>query len=194
MINTVIDLSHRNDSKFVTLAKKNAIQGIIHKATEDNTYVDPEYLSRAKQASEAGLLWGAYHFLSEKSSGIDQALYFLSTVFHSSAIPETPILLALDLEQSPQGQLLISQKDSEDFVQVIHAKTGVWPVVYGDKVDLAALTQKTPTILSNCPLWLAQYCDTQTPTLPQAWQEWMLWQYTDGIHGLAPHEVPNVGV
>ena len=46
-------------------------------------------------------------------------------------------------------------------------------------------------VLSQCPLWLAQY--GPTAVVPPNWQTWTLWQYTDGGVGPEPHGIAGVG-
>ena len=59
----VVDLSHHNDVADFGKVKAAGIAGIIHKATEAIDFVDNTYAVRRGHAVNAGLLWGAYHFL-----------------------------------------------------------------------------------------------------------------------------------
>ena len=59
----VVDLSHHNDVADFGKVKAAGIAGIIHKATEATGFVDNMYVVRRSEAVNAGLLWGAYHFL-----------------------------------------------------------------------------------------------------------------------------------
>ena len=59
----VVDLSHHNDVADFGKVKAAGYAGIIHKATEAIGFVDKMYAIRRGHAMNAGLLWGAYHFL-----------------------------------------------------------------------------------------------------------------------------------
>jgi GH25 family lysozyme M1 (1,4-beta-N-acetylmuramidase) len=59
----VVDLSHHNDVANFGKVKASVIAGIIHKATEATGFADDMYAVRRGDATNAGLLWGAYHFL-----------------------------------------------------------------------------------------------------------------------------------
>ena len=59
----VVDLSHHNDVANFGKVKAVGIAGIIHKATEATGFADNMYAVRRGHAINAGLLWGAYHFL-----------------------------------------------------------------------------------------------------------------------------------
>jgi lysozyme len=92
-LNVVMDLSHQNrDPDLATAKHDGGILGVIHKATQGVTYIDPTYVDHRHSAVEADLLWGAYHF-GTGSDGILQAEHFLEIVEPS---PDT--LLVLDFE------------------------------------------------------------------------------------------------
>lgn len=96
----VIDMYHGNVVKNTDFAalKASGILAIIHKASQGSRYRDPAYAARRKAAQEAGLLWGAYHFL-DSSDPVKQADTFLDASGISSVDAE-PILLACDYETS----------------------------------------------------------------------------------------------
>src|SRR5258708_246933 len=97
MINVVVDLSHHNGNVDLVAAKADGVVGIIQKATQGQANVDPTYEENRKKASDAGLLWGAYHF-GTGGDGVAQADHFLDTVD-----PDDETLLVLDFEGNPQG-------------------------------------------------------------------------------------------
>jgi GH25 family lysozyme M1 (1,4-beta-N-acetylmuramidase) len=96
-LNVVVDLSHHNKSPNFERAKADGVVGVIYKATQDQSGVDPTYKNSRKRAKDAGLLWGAYHF-GTGSDGLKQAENFLNTVGDPS-----DTLLALDFEPNPTG-------------------------------------------------------------------------------------------
>jgi len=59
----VVDLSHHNDVTDFSKVKAAGIVGVIHKSTEGTGFADKMYAVRRGHAIDAGLLWGAYHFL-----------------------------------------------------------------------------------------------------------------------------------
>jgi lysozyme len=86
----VVDLSHHNDVADFGKVKASGIAGIIHKATEAIGFVDNMYAVRRGHAVNAGLLWGAYHFLRPVSIPA-QVDFFLKI-----AAPDNTTLLALN--------------------------------------------------------------------------------------------------
>ncbi|HEX8922962.1 MAG TPA: glycoside hydrolase family 25 protein, partial [Pyrinomonadaceae bacterium] len=96
-INVVVDLSHFNTVSSFETVKADGIAGVIHKATQGTTIIDPQYHTRKSEALAAGLWWGAYHF-GVGGDGTQQAQHFLSVVS-----PGKNDLLVLDLEENPGG-------------------------------------------------------------------------------------------
>lgn len=174
----VIDLSHYNSSVDFAGLKSAGILGVIHKATEGVSFSDPAYSVRQGSATEAGLLWGAYHF----GTGDDpqaQARFFLSAVGSQGA------LIALDFEANPNGASM-TLAQAHAFVSYIHAVTERWPGLYGGTYLQQCLNGARDPVLANCWLWLADYAPAAS--VPAGWEAWTLWQYTDSA------QVAGIGV
>jgi len=181
--NVVIDISHHNGIVDLSSAQAAGIVGIFHKATQGSSYSDPVYQSNFQGAQELDILWGAYHF-GNGDDGISQAEFFLNTVN-----PTRNSLLVLDFESNPAGSTM-SLQEARDFVTHIQAVTGIWPGLYGGSYLKEQLGSQPDSILQNCWLWLAQY--GPTPVLPPGWQDWTLWQYTDGHLVTDPNPIQGI--
>ncbi len=183
-LNAVIDLSHFNNVTDFNAIKADGIVGIIQKATQGTTYVDPTYAERKPQALDAGLWWGAYHFATGDDP-IAQAQHFLDTVK-----PEPTDLLVLDFEQNGSGSsMTIAQ--AEQFLQYVYSAVGRWPGFYSGSYIKQLLGNDTNAVLQNCWFWLSEY--GPTAKVPANWPTWTMWQYTDGNIGPEPHSVNGVG-
>lgn len=181
----IVDVYHGNNIPDMKLASESGLVGMIHKASE-GLFADSAYVARRSTARNLGLLWGAYHF-GRTGNPSAQADFFLNTVGNDPAA-----ILCLDLERDLSGQMM-RLIEAELFVQRVKDATGRWPVVYTAKwvMDIINPANK-PTLLSNCPLWVASY--TVTPVLPFGWTTWTLWQYTNGTSGPhEPHAIPGLG-
>jgi lysozyme len=192
IINSIIDLSHRNPVDFQQVAGASVV-GVIHKATQGVGFTDPKYTARKKEATDAGLLWGAYHF-GDGSDAVAQADHFLDVVK-----PNAATLIALDFEPNPlkvagpAGQTM-NLAGAEAFVNRIKEKLGRFPGLYCSPGFLKQqLGSKKDSPLKNCWLWVAHYTTAAAPTVPVLWQDWRIWQYTDGKKGAQPHTVQGVG-
>jgi lysozyme len=188
-INVVIDVSHHQEQVDFERVRADGIVGVIHKATEGFRFVDQTYADRRREALDAGLLWGAYHF-GVGGDGSEQADHFLETVS-----PDASTLLILDYEPNFSGPTMALDQ-AREFVSHVNDQTGRFPGFYSGhliKEQLGA-TQAPDPILSQCFLWIAQYKGLKPINIPPTFRTWTLWQYTDGVHGEEPHRVDGVGL
>jgi lysozyme len=184
MLDVVIDVSHYNGQHLdFAAAAGAAVAAVIHKTTQGTKYVDPMLGVNRPAIISAGLLFGAYHF-GDGSDGGDQARFFLDTVQ-----PLPGQLVGLDFESNPAGSSMTIE-EARAFVTEIHDSIGKWPVLYSGHDLKGALGGTADSVLSNCPLWLAQY--GPSAVLPPGWSSWSLWQYTDGQIG-NPSPVTGIG-
>lgn len=184
-INAVIDISHHNGSHLdFAKAKADGILGVIHKSSQGQAYVDPNYASNRTKVRAAGLLWGAYHF-GTGSDGINQATHFLDAIGDP-----TDMLLVLDFEPNTTGPSMTLEEARAFNTHVFH-KTGRWPGLYAGHYLKELLGARSDPVLANSWLWVAQY--RSTVVVPPNWPTWTMWQYTDGGAGDGPHEVDGIG-
>lgn len=187
MLNAVIDISHHNTVSSFEQAKNSGVYGVIHKATQGVSYVDPALSANRKGIEAQALLFGAYHF-GVAGEAVMQAEHFVDTVGPDA-------LLVLDFESNPQGNSM-SLQEAEQFVERVQQLAGRYPGLYSGHVIKESLAhagalKAGDTVLSQCWLWIAQYGNA--PQIPELWSRWTLWQYTDGSTGPEPHAVAGIG-
>jgi len=168
MLDSIVDISHHNGTGLYFGAA--GLHGVIHKATQGTSYVDPMLELNRTSALGAGCRFGTYHFGTDEN-GADQARFYLATVG-----PKKGELLALDFENSGAA---MSIQDARMFVQTVHEVVGRWPVIYTGFWAKDLLKGQSDEILARCSLWLAEY--GPVAVLPPGWTAWALWQYTDGM-------------
>jgi lysozyme len=183
--NVIIDISHHNNVSSWTRLRRSEIVAIIHKATEGATYRDRTYHERRRRALAEGFLWGSYHF----SSGADPIAQVEN--YMEYAEPGEGELICLDYEPSFSGRNM-SYEDVIAFVLEVKRWTGRYPVIYGGALLREATRSRRATVLTDCPLWFSRY-NNRPYGIPDPWQIWTLWQYTDGNWGPEPHSVPGIG-
>jgi lysozyme len=169
----VIDLSHYqviphdlNDTRAA------GIEAVIHKATEGLKNVDSKFNARYSLARDAGMLFGAYHFL-HSGQITQQADKFLQIV--EGCCPLDKTLLVCDFEQ--EGLHLY---EALTFLKYVERQSGQKPVLYaGSLLKDQGGAAACPELLEY-RLWLAQYTRKPFPTLPKGYEHkgWWLWQYT----------------
>ena len=183
----VIDLSHHNTNSDFVSARADGVIGVIHKATQGTGFVDSQYARRKPAALAAGLLWGAYHF----GTGDDvdaQVANFINTIS-----PDRSFVLVLDFEKnepSPANSMSLAQAKS--FLTKVQNQTGQRPKIYTDMAYMnATVGPNADPVLGTFDLWWAQFANA--PHLHPTWQNFWLWQHTDGVHGPDKKSVNGIG-
>lgn len=196
----VVDLSHYEDWPLDFRAAADAgVLGVIHKATQGLDFRDSTYALHKRQATSAGvvrlepgcyasgLLWGAYHFLTN-ADGAAQADYFLAVTN-----PDAETLVAVDYERQ-RGVTPATLEQLYVFVERVNVKLGRYPVLYsGDLIKEEIGPAVRDPILANCPLWLAQYAAEPAGWSTATFPVWSLWQDTDGHLGPRARPTPGLG-
>jgi len=163
--------------------------GVIIKATQGTSYVNPKCNAQVDAALKANKLVGLYHYASTVNP-IAEAQYFLSNI---KGYLGKGFVLALDWE-SGQNSAWGQTNWAKQFVDHIHSQTGVWPLVYtnGSGLPMVANTKDT------CGLWFAGYPDLRDswtpPSFPYSiapWNAYTLWQFTDS-NGKLDRSVANL--
>lgn len=171
----VIDLSHGDGVESFEQAKSAGLLGVIHKATTGATGRDDQYAPRRTQAHDAGLLWGAYHW-GTSAPAEEQVENFISW-----AAPDANTLVALDLEATLGNQMTLDL--AKQFCQMLFERLGRRPVIYSGSTLKDDLGASADPFLAQHRLWLAQY--GAPPKVQKSWEDFWLWQYTDGESGPA---------
>jgi len=177
----VVDIYHGDRVSSFNKAAESGIWGLIHKATTGESGKDKAYENRRKPATDAGLLWGAYHW-GTNANVTKQVDHFLTT-----AKPDDKTLVALDFEVTSGNQMTLDQ--AREFMTLVAEKLGRKPVLYSGHVIKEGLGGKTDKFFGSHRLWLAQY--DPNPVVQKSWKKYWLWQYADKKSGLQPNEVPG---
>lgn len=146
----VLDIS--NWQSDIDVDALSGVDAIICKATEDTYYVDPYCDGFYQAAKNRGLLRGFYHFAGN-SDPIDEADFFIDNTegYFNDGIP------ILDWE----GDQSVDWVNS--FVNQIHDRTGVWPIIYANPWRF-----NQGGVEANCGRWVASYPEVTSPSFEQA--------------------------
>ena len=172
------------------------------KATQGIGIVDSRFSTHWANAKKAGVLRGAYHYLTVSQDPVKQADLFLSRL--GNDLGELPPVLDLEgkyNETATNKQILAVSKAWLDRVEKV---TGHKPMIYSgyfylrDHVSMPSVGG-APTWAKDYPIWIAQYLnhpatESDTPLQPKGWQDWKFWQHSE--HGLiagitGDHNIPT---
>ncbi len=182
-----VDTSHHQGGRIdVPRAQAAGLRFWYLKATEGDSWTDPTYKRRMKEARKAGIPVGSYHFARpDLGDAAREALHFLK----HAQIRAGDMIPMLDLE-SLEG-LSPAQ---------VTTWTGLWVATIEKELRKLGLVAK-PIIYTRfdlgsafgCMLWVARYSNPMLPPrIPKPWKRAAIWQHSDGTFG-AIKDVPGFG-
>lgn len=151
---------------------------VFIKASQAN-WLDQDILYNWSNAKAAGLLRGAYHYMTFDVSPIVQAEYFWSIIKHDPG--ELPLVADFECRAAGLDRARASGA-LRAFVERLTQLSGKKPMIYTSPGYWQEFGT-TDNYWINYPLWLAHYRVT-LPTIPMPWRSWMFWQFTDKGDGL----------
>lgn len=185
-----VDVSHyQGDIDWKMLANQD-IQFAYIKATEGSSHVDENFVSNYKEAQQAGLRVGAYHFFSYDSAGITQAEHFIDTVeyFDGMLPPVVDVEFYGNKEENPPASEEVHPQ-LQAYLDAVEDAYGMQPIIYATYESWELYIQEQ---FDNYPLWIRDIWNT-----PKNSVDWTLWQYTNrgrlkGFAGDEPYVDLNV--
>lgn len=159
-------------------AKQAGTKFVFIKASERGG-VDPDFVNNWKNAKEAGLPRGAYHFLRWDLSGLMQARVFCALLKDDPG--ELPPVA--DFEAPAKNGISPSNAILAQFLEAVESETGKRPMIYTSP-GFWNPNGSTDQKWAYYPLWIAHYTAAQNPIVPKPWTDWTFWQYTDKGDGL----------
>lgn len=168
-----IDVSHWEGAINFEEVKRAGIRLVYIKASEGETYIDPEFERNYREAERAELKIGFYHYLTARTveEGREQARHF-ADVIKNKRYQGCPVM---DFESF--GNLSTEEINliSVAFLQELQELTRKRVAVYSDASNAANVFGAR---LAVYPLWIAQY-GVSKPDMNNPWKTWSGWQYTD---------------
>lgn len=172
-----IDISAHNGVIDFEKVKNAGYQFAIIKATEGTDFKDAMFIDNLRQARQAGLKVGAYHFFRFDTDGYLQALNLLHSLRHRKL--DFPIAIDIERFGNPDGhQASIIISRLQDMITCLE-KEGIDIILYSNKDDYDKYLKGK---FDNYPLWICTF------TEPEPNLNWDIWQYShrgkiDGIKG-----------
>lgn len=164
-----IDVSHHSGAIDWDRVEAADYAFVYLKATEGVDDADPAFEGHWRRLARARVARGAYHFYVTEDDPEDQARFFLSKV----DLRPGDLAPVVDVEVLGHGTRGDLRGRLRRFLDVVQGRVGVPPVIYtGARFWNAHLGDG----FEDFPLWIAEY-DVESPTLPEGWPRWHLWQY-----------------
>ena len=188
-----VDLSRWNGNVDFESMASAGIKYAWVKCSEGTTHINPGYEKKFKDARDAGIKVGGYHFSRPDThpslqDAVDESLNFLGALskvgFYSG-----DLLPVLDVEAGVKTDDKYNTEWILKWLSSVEKSLGVKPVIYtGRWAYNLYLRDGDPDHLkelSTYPLWIASYNDgIQPKRMADLWDEWTVWQWTGS--GIVP--------
>jgi len=166
-----IDVSqHQGDVDWASV-EKGGMGFAFVKATEGLDFVDPKFDANWKGLRGTKLLKGAYHFFRPKDDAVSQAEFYLKT----TQLSREDLPPVLDVEMSDDVPADLVGERARIWLQHVEKALGRKPLLYVYPAFWNKYLKKT--LEGYKPMWISD--DTNDPTLPENWDGFAFWQYTD---------------
>lgn len=164
-----LDVSHhqgRIDWKKVS--QSGQFSFVYIKATEGHDFSDDDFVKNWNEAKSNGLLVGAYHFFSIRSSGEEQAKLFISTVpIDDKSLP--PVIdIEIDTSQNP----LKIRNEIKTLADKLEARYNKKPILYLTYDTYNAYVKED---FQDYNIWIRDVF--KPPYLKN--RNWLVWQYSN---------------
>jgi len=172
-----IDVSHHNGDIDYTKVRQAGNAFVIAKATQDNEFIDPMFLTNVARARAAGLTMGGYHFFDYTLDGRAQADHFVDRLELAGAIDDA-LPPVVDVEcWAPIGSSIhaVSAARLRDFVARVYERTGRLPIIY-TSVFMWKQVVGNANGFEDLPLWAACWGCEAPPSIAPGWEDWAFWQ------------------
>ena len=128
------------------------VDGVVCKATEGATFVDPYCDEWVQRCINAGKPWGFYHFAG-CGDAIEEATHFIQNTinYFEHGIP------VLDWEGNQSVDWV------NEFAAEVYSSTHVWPWIYANPWRF-----HQGGVEPNCARWVAEYPAVSSPSFEQA--------------------------
>lgn len=141
------------------------IDGVVCKATDDATFVDPYCDGWVQQCINANKPWGFYHFAGD-GDATKEADFFIDNCWNyfRNGIP----MLDWEGVRDLSGNIVFEQPVEwvNEFVERVHLITNVWPWIYANPWRF-----NQGGVNPHCARWVASHPEVSHPTFAQA-QSW----------------------
>lgn len=174
-----IDISEWQRSVDFTKVKEEGIEIVYIRSSAGNSYVDAKFEENYRNAKNAGLKIGFYHYVTARNTteAKEQARFFASVI----AGKEADCKIAMDFETFRGLNREEINEIARTFLETLQELTNKELIIYSDAYNRGRVFDKS--LFDKYPLWVAEY-GVERPEV----EDWVGWQYSDrgkinGIEG-----------
>lgn len=166
-----IDVSHHQGKIEWNKMQEENLHFAYIKATEGGNFKDPEFIKNWNEASNVGLLRGAYHFFTFGKPGIEQARNFISTVpVDPDSLP--PVIDFEFVGNSKRPAKAIILKELFILIRELEGTYGKTPILY---ITYDSYNKYLKGQTGKYKVWIRDIYSN--PNMPDG-INWTFWQYS----------------
>lgn len=173
-----VDVSKWQDGLSMADVKRAGYDFVMIKATEGTHGVDAQAERFYREAGNAGMLRGFYHFFHPDMSTDDQARNFISRVTAITGGGWGELTPAIDFETTSELGPIECGRRLLSMLLTIQGVCGAAPMLYTGSYKYDENIAPRADLDGMFPLWIAHYTTRPTPRLPRGWADYALWQYS----------------
>lgn len=188
-----IDVSkHQGKINWDAIKKNSRIKYVYIKATEGSDLVDECYQRNIREARQAGLKVGSYHYLSNRSSVTTQFKNFATTANRD----EQDLIPVIDVEVCKQWSAQQLRDSLMVFARMVEDYYGCKPIIYTYETFFKSYLGKA---FAHYPIFIAKYPKNPDDKPNINGVKWLIWQFSEtgrinGINGYVDLGRFNTGV
>lgn len=149
---------------------------------------DSQFIRNWQETRRVGIPRGAYHFFRPARDALEQAQHFMDVVNSAGGHLPDDLPPMIDVEDDGgQSRQVIGDK-MQIWMDYVEAQTGKRPIIYTGSYFWDSFGPGTR--FADHHLWSPHYTTNPCPFVPDAWDIWTIWQYTDS--GSVPGIAGNV--
>jgi GH25 family lysozyme M1 (1,4-beta-N-acetylmuramidase) len=172
-----IDISRYQLKVNLEAAADAGIRFVFTKATQGTSVLDTWYARHVRDARNAGLFLGSYHFFDYRKDGVEQADWFVKAMRETGADmnvlpPVVDVECLASMGRANQGY---ARTQLRAFVDRVYQRTGRMVMVYTSRSMWDKVTGGD-TSFGDHPLWVACW-SCSSPHIPAGWTSWDFWQH-----------------
>lgn len=168
-----VDVSHYQGTIDWQKFREQRVEFAFIKATEGSSHTDEHFADNWKQAQEAGITTGAYHFFSFDSPASTQAEHYIQTVgsLSGNMVPVVDVEYYGNKKQDPPDEKEV-QKNLRELLALLEQHYGHKPIIY---TTYSFYQPYIKEAFDDYPLWIR---NVYYPPVDIG-REWQFWQYSD---------------
>lgn len=173
-----IDWSQMRITHLGSLSKKNVsgnidykVSFIFIKSTEGASLINPYYYNDYQMARKHGYPVGTYHFFTYRTTGAQQAAFFLAhSHFKQGDLPPVLDLEPLPSQIKKMGGVTAMWSRVRNWLQIVEKRTGMRPILYISQTFVNRYLDYAPDIKHSYPVWIARYGEYKPDVKLWVWQ------------------------